>query len=165
MPVAIIASELATAKVASGNPRSASGHVETGLTGIKMPRRLGRSEQREKFEQRQPDHGVRHIMFEQPEHENAAPFLAAILQPRRQLSVNFTLIIAQSGMTLATRPDRPVTMTEMIQPVILCGGAGTRLWPRSRGTRAKQFLSLVGDESLFRQTLGRTPAGDAFRRR
>jgi mannose-1-phosphate guanylyltransferase len=53
-------------------------------------------------------------------------------------------------------------MTEMIQPVILCGGAGTRLWPESRGTRAKQFLPLTGDESLFQQTLARTPAGDAF---
>lgn len=53
-------------------------------------------------------------------------------------------------------------MTEMIQPVILCGGAGTRLWPESRGTRAKQFLPLTGDESLFRQTLARTPADDAF---
>jgi mannose-1-phosphate guanylyltransferase len=52
-------------------------------------------------------------------------------------------------------------MTEMIQPVILCGGAGTRLWPESRGTRAKQFLPLTGDESLFQQTLARTPAGDA----
>lgn len=50
----------------------------------------------------------------------------------------------------------------MIRPVILCGGAGTRLWPESRGTQAKQFLSLHGEESLFRQTLRRTPAGSAF---
>src|SRR3546814_7093681 len=34
---------------------------------------------------------VRDIMFEQPEHENRKPFAAAILYPRRQLSVNFTL--------------------------------------------------------------------------
>ncbi|WP_432770747.1 MAG: NTP transferase domain-containing protein [Sphingopyxis sp.] len=53
-------------------------------------------------------------------------------------------------------------MTLPIQPVILCGGAGTRLWPESRGTRAKQFLPLTGPASLFQQTLGRTPAGDAF---
>ena len=38
-------------------------------------------------------------------------------------------------------------MTLMIQPVILCGGAGTRLWPESRGTRAKQFLLLHGEPS------------------
>src|SRR3546814_19977508 len=53
-------------------------------------------------------------------------------------------------------------MTTMIQPVILCGGAGTRLWPESRGTRAKQFLLLHGQHSLFRQTVARTPAGPDF---
>jgi len=53
-------------------------------------------------------------------------------------------------------------MTLMIQPVILCGGAGTRLWPESRGDHAKQFLTLAGGDSLFRQTLRRTPAGADF---
>lgn len=53
-------------------------------------------------------------------------------------------------------------MTLTIQPVILCGGAGTRLWPESRGVRAKQFLPLTGDEGLFRQTIARTPAGEHF---
>lgn len=54
-------------------------------------------------------------------------------------------------------------MTLMIQPAILCGGAGTRLWPESRGARAKQFLPLTGADSLFRQTIGRTPAEQGFR--
>ena len=40
-------------------------------------------------------------------------------------------------------------------PVILCGGAGTRLWPASREHRPKQFLSLAGDLSLFQETLRR----------
>lgn len=53
-------------------------------------------------------------------------------------------------------------MSNLIQPVILCGGAGTRLWPESRGQRAKQFLPLTGPESLFRQTVQRTPAGAVF---
>ena len=53
-------------------------------------------------------------------------------------------------------------MTAMIQPVILCGGAGTRLWPESRGHRAKQFLPLTGPLSLFEQTVQRTPAGTDF---
>lgn len=53
-------------------------------------------------------------------------------------------------------------MTLMIQPVILCGGAGTRLWPESRGDHAKQFLTLAGPDSLFRQTVRRTPAGADF---
>ena len=42
-------------------------------------------------------------------------------------------------------------MTEIIQPVVLCGGAGTRLWPLSRSEFPKQFLSLTGSESLFQQ--------------
>lgn len=42
-----------------------------------------------------------------------------------------------------------------IVPVILAGGKGTRLWPISRSARPKQFLSLVGDNSLFQQTLMR----------
>lgn len=54
-------------------------------------------------------------------------------------------------------------MTLTIQPVILCGGAGTRLWPESRDVRAKQFLTLTGDESLFRQTIARVPTGQVFR--
>ena len=46
-------------------------------------------------------------------------------------------------------------MQEQIQPVILCCGAGTRLWPASRGERAKQFLDIVDDASLFASTLAR----------
>jgi mannose-1-phosphate guanylyltransferase len=53
-------------------------------------------------------------------------------------------------------------MTVMIQPLILCGGAGTRLWPESRGDRAKQFLPLTGAQSLFQQTMQRIPASAAF---
>lgn len=37
----------------------------------------------------------------------------------------------------------------MIHPVILCGGAGTRLWPVSRQAYPKQFAALIGGESLF----------------
>ena len=40
-----------------------------------------------------------------------------------------------------------------ITPVILCGGSGTRLWPRSRATKPKPFLPLVGDHTLFEATL------------
>ena len=41
------------------------------------------------------------------------------------------------------------------QPVILCGGSGTRLWPLSRTDFPKQFLSLTGNESLFQQAANR----------
>ncbi|MBO9709824.1 MAG: mannose-1-phosphate guanylyltransferase/mannose-6-phosphate isomerase [Caulobacter sp.] len=40
-----------------------------------------------------------------------------------------------------------------IFPVILCGGAGTRLWPASRPDRPKQFLKLLGAHSSFQETL------------
>lgn len=38
-------------------------------------------------------------------------------------------------------------------PVIISGGSGTRLWPLSRETRPKQFLPLVGQNSLYQQAL------------
>ncbi len=46
-------------------------------------------------------------------------------------------------------------MTDLIQPVILCGGSGTRLWPLSRSGFPKQFLCLTGSESLFQQAAKR----------
>lgn len=49
----------------------------------------------------------------------------------------------------------------MIYPVILCGGAGTRLWPLSRRTQPKQFARLVGDDSLF-QRAARLASGDDY---
>jgi len=39
--------------------------------------------------------------------------------------------------------------------VILAGGAGTRFWPLSREKMPKQFLSLIGEESLLQQTVSR----------
>ncbi len=42
-----------------------------------------------------------------------------------------------------------------IQPVIMCGGSGTRLWPLSRAGFPKQFLTLSGNQSLFQQAAQR----------
>ena len=39
--------------------------------------------------------------------------------------------------------------------IIMAGGRGTRFWPRSRGKRPKQFLTMVGKESLLHQTVHR----------
>lgn len=44
----------------------------------------------------------------------------------------------------------------MIIPVILCGGSGTRLWPRSRKWRPKPFLPLMGERTLFQEALDRS---------
>lgn len=50
----------------------------------------------------------------------------------------------------------------MIVPVILSGGSGTRLWPLSTSERPKQFLPLIGDRSLFHQTLERVSDRQAY---
>ena len=46
-------------------------------------------------------------------------------------------------------------MKKKIQPVILCGGSGKRLWPISRKSQPKQFVSIAKGKSLLQQTLDR----------
>lgn len=43
----------------------------------------------------------------------------------------------------------------LLQPVVLSGGSGTRLWPLSREKYPKQLLQLVGQDSLLQATLRR----------
>ena len=45
-----------------------------------------------------------------------------------------------------------------LHPVILCGGSGTRLWPSSRKAYPKQFVPLLGENSLYQGTLKRFAA-------
>lgn len=45
---------------------------------------------------------------------------------------------------------------QMLTPVLLSGGVGSRLWPVSRETHPKQFLPLVGEISMLQDTLQRT---------
>ena len=49
-------------------------------------------------------------------------------------------------------------MSTIVQPVIMAGGSGTRLWPLSRAGFPKQFLVLAGTTSLFQQAVGRLQA-------
>src|SRR6201996_9099637 len=51
-----------------------------------------------------------------------------------------------------------------IVPLIMCGGAGTRLWPASREVRPKQFLSLFGPRSTFQDTILRVSDATLFER-
>ncbi len=53
-------------------------------------------------------------------------------------------------------------MASLIQPVILSGGAGTRLWPVSREQRPKQFLTLMSDKSILQETALRVGAPARF---
>ena len=52
-------------------------------------------------------------------------------------------------------------MSRTIHPVLLCGGSGTRLWPLSRRSHPKQFVKLLGEESLF-QSSARRLSGESF---
>jgi mannose-1-phosphate guanylyltransferase/mannose-6-phosphate isomerase len=43
-------------------------------------------------------------------------------------------------------------MQQLVYPVILAGGSGTRLWPSSREKHPKQFIPLIDGKSLFQET-------------
>ena len=51
-------------------------------------------------------------------------------------------------------------MPTPITPVILCGGSGTRLWPLSRKSYPKQFVPLMGEETLFQASAKRLSGGN-----
>ena len=55
---------------------------------------------------------------------------------------------------MSSRPGR-------IVPVILSGGAGTRLWPLSRKAMPKQLLALTGERTMIQQTAARAQ-GEGF---
>ena len=55
-------------------------------------------------------------------------------------------------------------MDKRIIPLIMCGGAGTRLWPASREVNPKQFLPLFGARSTFQNTLLRVSDAGLFER-
>lgn len=56
----------------------------------------------------------------------------------------------------------PTSASGLIYPVILSGGAGSRLWPMSRQNFPKQLLPLVGEKTMIQQTLERVTANDLF---
>lgn len=60
-------------------------------------------------------------------------------------------------MNQTAQPDR-------IVPLVMCGGAGTRLWPSSREGRPKQFLPLLGPRSTFQETMLRVADAAVFAR-
>jgi mannose-1-phosphate guanylyltransferase/mannose-6-phosphate isomerase len=56
------------------------------------------------------------------------------------------------------------SMNGRIIPLVMCGGAGTRLWPASREVHPKQFLRLFGARSTFQDTLARISDAGLFER-
>src|ERR1700735_983305 len=75
--------------------------------------------------------------------------------------------VLSRGIATTTRFDgegfkKP--MDNRIIPLIMCGGAGTRLWPASREVRPKQFLPLFGTLSTFQETILRVSDAGLFDR-
>ena len=52
------------------------------------------------------------------------------------------------------------TGTQM-KPVVLAGGSGSRLWPKSRAALPKQFLALTSDKTMLQDTLARLDGTEA----
>ncbi len=66
----------------------------------------------------------------------------------------------------AYHEPRTIDETDVkIVPILLAGGAGTRLWPVSGEALPKQFLPLVGDRSTYQETLLRVVDDKLLRRR
>ncbi len=61
--------------------------------------------------------------------------------------------VARSGRS--RRAAAPPISSDMLIPVILSGGSGTRLWPLSRESYPKQLLPLVGKGTMLQETLAR----------
>ncbi|MXQ12885.1 mannose-1-phosphate guanylyltransferase/mannose-6-phosphate isomerase [Microvirga makkahensis] len=53
---------------------------------------------------------------------------------------------------------------DRILPVILCGGSGTRLWPASRASMPKPFVTMLGELSTFQMAAQRVAAPGIFQR-
>ena len=58
--------------------------------------------------------------------------------------------------------DRLKTIMPKVYPVLLAGGAGTRLWPLSRKSYPKQFSKLIGDTTLFQESALRLTTSDTI---
>ncbi|MGK9231780.1 sugar phosphate nucleotidyltransferase, partial [Inquilinus limosus] len=67
---------------------------------------------------------------------------------------------------MAKTVERPVTTakagSQLVVPVVLSGGSGTRLWPLSRAGYPKQFLPLVSGRTMIQETVVRVGEADGF---
>src|SRR3989338_4691645 len=51
--------------------------------------------------------------------------------------------------------DKPVSQSHNLYALVLAGGAGSRFWPFSRELEPKQFINIIGKESLLQNTVRR----------
>src|ERR1700692_856736 len=70
--------------------------------------------------------------------------------------------VLSRGIAITTKVE--ALMDRRIIPLIMCGGAGTRLWPASREVRPKQVLPLFGVRSTFQNTVLRVSDATLFER-
>lgn len=72
--------------------------------------------------------------------------------------------VASSSQLLDQLRSKAGESSRPIIPVILSGGSGTRLWPRSRAMYPKQFIRFFedNDDSFLGTTLKRLPTGSEF---
>src|SRR5437016_1149447 len=64
---------------------------------------------------------------------------------------------------LSAGREMEISMADpLVTPVILCGGAGTRLWPVSREKMPKIFVPLIGETTSFQQVLDRVTRAGVF---
>src|ERR1700738_895415 len=73
-------------------------------------------------------------------------------------------VAAIQRITGDCRYPKRFIMPSTIIPVIMCGGAGTRLWPVSRESMPKQFVPLIGQGSTFQQVVARISDPELFAR-
>ena len=59
----------------------------------------------------------------------------------------------------------PINSAKTIHPVLLSGGSGSRLWPLSRESYPKQFLPLVGEQTMLQDTVAARRGSAELRRR
>jgi mannose-1-phosphate guanylyltransferase len=55
----------------------------------------------------------------------------------------------------AASPPIPAEVVDHLYAVIMAGGIGSRLWPRSRSASPKQFLDLLGSRTMLQETVDR----------
>ena len=80
--------------------------------------------------------------------------------PRRSITSSGSSIDEeQDGILRSMNTAGP---RSLLQPVILCGGSGSRLWPVSTPEKPKPFLKLLGERTLFQQALDRVADKSRF---
>jgi mannose-1-phosphate guanylyltransferase/mannose-6-phosphate isomerase len=84
-----------------------------------------------------------------PQHAPHSPYF--IIRSDKALRHNTNNIVLSTVPNMPSHACSPV----LVQPVILSGGSGTRLWPLSREKYPKQLLPLIGEDSLLQATVRR----------